>query len=264
MSPDPDDDVRPRALRPPEHLPELTRLQEAFLAGIRQADPDAPVPWCGRWRVRSLVTHLARIHHWAAGQARRRQETPLGRGPFDLVELYDRCARELRDTLTELGPDADSWTLTGRGPAAFWHRRQLHETLVHLWDLRTAAALPGAEPARLWHDAVDEVVTVMQPRQVALGRMTAPAAPVLLEAVDTGGRWLLGGPPAAPGGSAVGGGVLGGGLVGGVAPAAEVTGTAEELALVLWRRRSPADTGVVVTGQDPEGFTRLLRERLTP
>ncbi|WP_315097946.1 maleylpyruvate isomerase family mycothiol-dependent enzyme [uncultured Cellulomonas sp.] len=228
----------------PGLLEVLGGLQDDFLATIPQVDPTTRVPWCGRWRVRDLVVHLARIHHWAAGQARRRQETPLGRGPFVLEELYATCAAELRGTLAQLGPDAESWTLLGTGPASFWHRRQTHETLVHLWDLRTAGGQELAVEPALWADTVDEVVTVMQPRQERMGRMEPLPAPLRLVADDADRAWLLGAPTVP-------------------APSATVTGPAEALALLLWGRTTPDDDRLTVSG-DAGALVDALGRRLTP
>jgi len=225
-----------------DHLAHLADLQDRFADTIGQVPPTAPVVSCGRWRVRDLVVHLARIHHWAAGQARRRQETPLGRGPFVLEELYATCAAELRETLTALGPDAEAWTLLGNGPASFWHRRQTHETLVHLWDLRTAGGLDLVVEPALWADTVDEVVTVMQPRQERMGRMDALPAPIGLVAEDTGRSWSLGGS---------------------ADPSTVVSGPAEALALLLWGRTTPDDGRLTVSG-DAAALTDALGRRLTP
>ncbi len=256
-----------------DHLRHLRQAQEDFLALLPDADPRVPVPWCGRWTVRDLAVHLARIHHWAAGQARRTSETPLGRGPFDLPELYGRCAAELRAVLDELSPQAPAWTLDGDGLVSFWHRRQLHETLVHLWDLRAALAVAAAAGTRragggagvrapadapiprldlswsevaapeVWADTVDEVVTVMYPRQVRLGRCTPLPAALTLTASDTGDRWT---PEHLPG-----------------APPVEVTGPAAALALLLWRRALPQDPVLRVTG-DAAALDEALLLRLTP
>ncbi|AEE46486.1 maleylpyruvate isomerase family mycothiol-dependent enzyme [Cellulomonas fimi] len=225
-----------------DHLTLLAGLQDDFLATIPAVDPGTRVPWCGRWRVRDLVVHLARIHHWAAGQASRRRETPLGRGPFELVELYGTCAAELRDTLVTLGPDAPASTLLGPGPASFWHRRQVHETLVHLWDLRTAGGLPLDVAPAVWADTVDEVVTVMQPRQERLGRMEPLPAPVALRADDAGRSWSLGGDGT---------------------PSVAVHGRAEDLALLLWGRRTADADGITVDG-DRAALDDALGRRLTP
>ncbi|MBO3083990.1 maleylpyruvate isomerase family mycothiol-dependent enzyme [Cellulomonas fengjieae] len=233
-----------RADAPPDLLSVLGALQADFLATIPLVDPTTPVPWCGRWRVRNLVVHLARIHHWAAGQARRRQETPLGRGPFDLEDLYATCAAELHDTLTALGPDTPAWTLDDTGTASFWHRRQTHETLVHLWDLRTAGRLDLAAAPTLWADTVDEVVTVLQPRQERMGRMDALPAPVALVAPDVDRTWLLG-------------------ATSRVDPAVTVSGPAAALALLLWGRTTPQDDRLSTTG-DGAALREALGRRLTP
>lgn len=239
---------------PLDRLALLADCQSAFLASALLVEPQAPVPWCGRWRVHHLVVHLARIHHWAAAQARGTPEVPLGRGPLDHVELYARCAAELHATLTELAPDHLGSTLLGRGPASFWHRRQLHETLVHLWDLRTAGALAGEEPAWLWADTVDEVVTILQPRQVRLERMPQPARPVRLTAPDAERTWLLGVAPEEAGHERAGADGTGD---------VEVSGRAQDLALMLWRRRTPEELGLTVDGE-PAALRDLLEHALTP
>ncbi|MBN0041309.1 maleylpyruvate isomerase family mycothiol-dependent enzyme [Cellulosimicrobium cellulans] len=229
-----------------DHLTLLSHLQDAFLAGVPEADPRAPVPACGRWRVRNLVEHLGRIHHWAAGQARRRQETPLGRGPFDLAPFYAEQAAELRTTLAGLDPDARAWTLLETddpgSTVRFWHRRQAHETLVHLHDLRAAggSTVDDVEPA-VWADTVDEVVTVLQPRQVRLERMAPLARPLALRATDAGRSWVLGGGD----------------------PVATASAPARELALALWGRLTPDAAGVVVDG-DAGALAAALAERITP
>jgi uncharacterized protein (TIGR03083 family) len=234
-----------------DRLALLSRLQHAFAADVDDADPHAPVPACGRWRVRNLVTHLGRIHHWAAGQARRAQETPLGRGPFDLAPFYAEQAAELRGTLVALGPDATSWTLLGTGPATFWRRRQAHETLVHLHDLRAARLGSGGAvqhetpidvPAEVWADAVDEVVRMFAPRQVRLGRTGPLPVTVGLEATDVGWWWTLGGSPS---------------------PDATVRAGARELALLLWRRLTPSEAGVEVVG-DRAALDTLLGAPIVP
>ena len=222
-----------------DHLALLTAAQDAFSSSIAQADPTARVPWCGRWRVRDVVVHLGRIHHWAAGQASKQRETPLGRGPFVLDEFYATQATELRETLARLG-DAEGWTLVGNGPASWWRRRQLHETTVHLWDVRAACGLPVDHDPLVWSDTVDEVVTVMQPRQQAMGRMEPLPAPVRLVATDADRTWLLGGPGT---------------------PSVTAEGRAQDLALLVWGRRGPDD--VAVTG-DASALDDALARRLTP
>lgn len=234
------------------HLDVLTRYQWDFLTTIGRADPATPVPWCGRWRVSNLVVHLARIHHWAAAQARRQQETPLGRGPFELPRLYADCAAELRQTLAELDPDARAWTLLDdgvpraeqRGTVRFWHRRQALETLVHLWDLHTAIGEPFEPGAAAWIDCIDEVATIMHPRQIRLGRVEVPELRIRLQASDAVEHWDLVAPDEAT-------------------AAATVTGPARELALLAWGRAMLDDPPLRVEG-DRVALERVLAAGLTP
>jgi uncharacterized protein (TIGR03083 family) len=226
-----------------DHLTHLVRTQRAFADSIAAVDPRAAVPTCGRWDVTDLVEHLAEIHHWAAAMARSVDATPLERGARTLTEHYVASAHELATTLTELGPEAPARTLVGPGPASFWHRRQLHETLVHLWDLRTAAGTAPDVSPEVWADTVDEVVTVMQPRQVRLGRAPAIEVAVDLTATDVGTTWRLG-PPDDP-------------------AAATVRAPAESLALLVWRRITPAHTALTCTG-DLDRLHHVLGSALTP
>jgi uncharacterized protein (TIGR03083 family) len=243
-----------------DHLSLLARFQGAFLAAVPHADADARVPACGDWTVRQLVEHLAHIHHWAAGNARGAKGAPLGSGPFELAPHYAAQAAELRATLAGLEPDAVGRVLThpepmGTGPVRFWHRRQTHETLVHLHDLLAATAGAGstglarAEP-EVWADTVDEVVTVLQPRQVGLGRMDPLRHPASLVATDVTGTpvWVLGAP---------------GQRADEVAPDVIVSGPAEGLALTLWRRLTPAEAGLTVEG-DRADLEAALEQPIVP
>ncbi|MDF2808965.1 MAG: hypothetical protein K0S43_3911 [Cellulosimicrobium sp.] len=231
---------------PLDHLALLSRLQDAFLAEIRDADPETPVPACAGWRVRDLVEHVGSVHNWAAAQARRQQEAPLGPGPSDLAPFYAEQAAELRTTLAALDPDAPAWTLLETDDPAstvrFWHRRQAHETLVHLHDLRAAvgSAVDDVDPT-VWADTVDEVVTVMAPRQVRLGRAKPLALPVALRATDAGRSWVIGDGE----------------------PAATASAPARELALLLWGRLAPAAADVVVDG-DADALLAALAGHITP
>jgi uncharacterized protein (TIGR03083 family) len=227
-----------------DHLTLLTDAQNQFLTTISEVDPAATVPWCGAWEVSDLVVHVAKIHHWAAAQARGTDATRLGRGPFVLEDLYRECADELRDTLIALGPDAVGSTLLGPGPASFWRRRQLHETLVHLWDLRTAGGRGLEVPREVWADTVDEVATVLQPRQVRIGRMLRLPSAIELAAADIDRTWRLDAVADGP-------------------PAARLRAPAGVLALILWGRTSLDHPDVEVSG-DEAALRAALAEPLTP
>lgn len=236
-----------------DHLAGLAEFQYRFLRMIPLAAPATPVPWCGRWRISNLVVHLGRIHHWAAAQARREQETPLGRGPFDLEPFYAEQAAELRETLALLPPDQRAWTLLDqgvpaveqRGTVAFWHRRQALETLIHLWDLATASGqeLPSVSPP-WWVDCLDEVATVMHPRQIRLGRTEPPRVRLAFVPSETGETI-----------------VLTGGRSDDID--VQVEGPASTLALLTWGRASLDAADITVRGSRDDAAA-VLASGLTP
>ncbi len=231
-----------------DHLSLLASAQTAFADLLATADPEAPVPCCEPWRVADLALHLGGVHWWASAMAMGVDLDPHDpadpREPAALVEFYTWAAGQLRLSLAALPPDAPALTLDGPGTAAFWRRRQLHETLVHLADL---AAATGADLAELevrhglagaWWDTVDEVLEVMLPRQVRLGRTAPPVDAV--ELTDGAGTVRR----------------LGTGD-----PVAVVRGKPRELALLLWHRQGP--DGLEVSG-DRDALDRVLALRLTP
>lgn len=215
------------------HLDRLRDYQDQFRRTITDVDSATPVVSCGDWTVRELVEHLADVHTWAAHRAGGPRVRPADLP--DLADFYAAAATVLVDALSALDPDEPCWTLLDDdvptqipriGTRRFWHRRQALETLVHLWDLRTAGGLELECSAAEWLDCADEVVTVMQPRQLRLGRISPPSTRVVL-APDGGTELLLDGAPAG-------------------APEVRVHGTAEQLALLLWGRLDAES--LVVTG----------------
>lgn len=232
----------------PEHQVRLSTLQEAFAHQLGSADPASPVPECGDWTVRELAEHLGSVHLWAAGRVRGEKLTPPVppndlTGHEALVWRYAACAETLRSAFSEVSPEHRCRTFEEEGPASFWHRRQAHETLIHLWDLCQASGttLPPVSPGT-WADCVDEVVQVMHPRQLRLGRAEPPAQGFALHATDADRRWAV------PGHT-------------GTAEAGLITGPAQELALLLWGRRGLE--GLQVSGDD-SAVEFALAGSLTP
>ncbi|MER7608279.1 maleylpyruvate isomerase family mycothiol-dependent enzyme [Nocardioides sp. NPDC127503] len=233
---------------PDDYYVTLAELQAEFAAALKQADPDVPVPSCDDWSIGDLADHLAGVHHWAAAMARDEDEESLP-VPLDLVAAYEAQAAELRETLSALGPEAtgrilNGLTEDGRGPVVFWFRRQVHETLVHLWDIRCALGLaaPEATP-ELWAETVDEVLTVMYPRQIALKRTRKVVTRIELTATDIDQTWAIGAPNAVQ--------------------KVSVTGSARDLALLLWGRTTPRSADLTVTG-DEAALAEALSRALVP
>lgn len=237
-----------------ESLDELAALrsrQDEFETSIELVDPDAPVAHCGEWRVRDLVHHLAWIHRWAGGVAAQRPAEPLEAEGFELRPGYAREAAGLREIFGALDPDAVTQTLLDdpapagqwRGTVRFWHRRQALETLVHTWDLRTAGGLTYDPGPQAWLDCLDEVVTVMHPRQRRLGRVRPPAVRVRLVGTDAPVFYVLADSPAAP--------------------EAVVSGPVRSLALLAWGRLDASDPTLAIAG-DAGGLADVLAAGLTP
>ncbi len=219
-----------------DHLSALTVEQEAFAALAAAADPDLPVPACAPWTVVDLVRHLTGIHRWAAANTRLPPDADVPDDEETAATDYPVAAAELRAALAD--PAHPCPTLVGPGTVAWWARRQLHETFVHRLDLAGALGLPlEADPA-VAADCVAEVLDTMQPRQVRLGRMPAPAAGVRLTTPTA--AWVLG-----------------------AAPVAEVAGPELAVAQLLWRRTTMDDPRLTVTG-DRAAAAALLADRLTP
>jgi uncharacterized protein (TIGR03083 family) len=188
---------------------------------VSQADLNAPITFCPGWSLRDLVVHLGGVHQWAAhavveGNANLQAETPERVRP-ELDEWYRRHSSTLLDVLAQRPPEAPAWTLDVLDPSAgFWWRRQVHETALHTWDAEEALGEPRPiDPALAW-DGVVEVVDVLYPRQLRLGRIAPLAGAVRLLALDAPGDITLGsGEPT------------------------EVRATAEQLLRLLWHRADP-------------------------
>lgn len=236
---------------PARYLDHLERDAARFSVVLAGADLAAPVPACPGWDVLDLTAHLGSIHRWARDAVVEGRPTDAERPhPEDregLRSWFDDGAAELLGTLRTTDPTAACWHF-GPKPrtAAFWFRRQAHETAMHRRDLEEAVR-GAAEPLHpeLVADGIEEVLTMFLPRQVRLGRLDPPSYAVELWASDTAsGPWRV-----APAGD--------GGVVG------TVTGPAETLLLLLWRRRRLEASGVRVEG-DAEAVASLLALPITP
>jgi uncharacterized protein (TIGR03083 family) len=217
----------------------LREQTDAFADLVARGDLDAPVVHCPGWSLHDLADHLGGVHQWAANAvitsdpAFDPEPAPAERAA--LVDWYLGHAAHLVDVLSRPA-DSPAWTMDGRNPTVgFWRRRQVHETAIHAWDAARASGRPSViEPALAW-DGVLEVVDVLYPRQVRLGRITPVPTAVRLEPTDVAG------------GTTIGSG-----------PAVDVRHEAEVLLRVLWHRVDPATDRV-----DAE-VVALLATAVTP
>lgn len=180
---------------PHDWLALLRTATGRFAEVLETADPHARVTYCPDWSVHDLAVHLGGVHQWAAHAVTHGDPSlePTEPEPGALVEWYRASAAGLLDVLASTPADARAWTLDQEDrTAGFWRRRQVHETLVHTWDAEEAVGEPRPfAPAIAW-DGVLEVVEVMYPRQVRLGRIEPLPMAVLLAATDVDASVRLG------------------------------------------------------------------------
>jgi len=246
-----------------ECVRQLMKHQTVLRALVENGDLDATVPACPEWDLRGLAHHLGEVHRWVAvaiAEGHPNAPTPVGPRPREaLLRWLDEGFVQMFDLLCDADPDEPCWTF-GPKPRSvrFWYRRQAHEHAIHAWDARasqvprsTAGARlePGFDTA-LAMDGIDEVVGMMFPRQVRLGRI--PALHRSLAILPTEGvadeSWVL----------------AGDGLPGPrPAPEATVTGPAEALYLLLWGRVSLDDPRLSVDG-DREIAASVLSAGIVP
>lgn len=217
------------------------RITAAVDAAVDDSGLDAPVARLGRWRVRDVVQHLGGVHRWATRIVR----TSSMDGPSftksrldgeALLQWFDEGAGELVDTLRATSPTAPcpNFNPGSSATAAFWHRRQLHETTIHCWDVERALGQPCAIDSDVATDGIDEYLDVFVRTR---GKQTL-VAPLALR--TSSADWTLR-PSERAGRVDIARGI-------GADCAAELAGAADELLLVLWNRRTVAETGLTVTG----------------
>ena len=181
----------------PDWLNVLRAKTHRFAEVVEYGDLDAPVSFCPGWSLRDLVDHLGGVHQWAAHAVVEGdpifEAEPAGQARPELVAWYRRHASRLVDVLAERPEDAPAWTMdTQNATAGFWRRRQVHESALHTWDAERALGQPRAiEPSLAW-DGVVEVVEVIYPRQVRLGRVAPLNGAVRLVALDVSGDITIG------------------------------------------------------------------------
>lgn len=201
-------------------------------------DLEAHVPTCPDWNVAKLTIHTGQHHRWVAGAVAGGGEQPAdppkpGLRGDELVAWFRQGWQDLADLLDSKDDDAPAWTWSREQRVGFWRRRTALETTVHRWDAENAVGDPGPLDPALAADGIDEMLFVMiaaDDDYVYRGRRVHAG----IVPTDAPGAWTLD-------------------LVDGEAPRADVatgsavsgdhsvslSGTAEDLLLLLWGRRGP-------------------------
>jgi len=229
-------------MEPTRYL-EVIALEAEALAGVVDTHPSLAVPACPGWQVAELGRHMGNVHRWATlivaadeiGRVPTPQEAPSDRqvGPW-----LRRGAADLVAALQAAGTDKAVWTMGLPRTSLFWYRRQAQETMLHRWDAEDAVGIdPTPLEADLAADGVGELLEMFVPRVHQRSGVAGAGETFHIHRSDGPGEWLVRFEPS------------------GVTVSEEHTkadvalrGPAEDLLLMLWRRR-PASS-VEVFGSD--------------
>lgn len=147
---------------------------------LLEGDLAARVRACPGWDLAALVRHVGSVHRWATSCVEtgllpdhpRTDSGPDGRR--ELLSWFEEGSTRLQVALASVDPQRPTWTF-GPDPqvAAFWSRRQAQETLIHAWDAQASQGEQLLIDTAMALDGIDEIATVLFPRQVRLGRTPA-------------------------------------------------------------------------------------------
>lgn len=225
------------------------RESRLFCELIGGADPALPVPTCGRWSLRDLVTHVGHIQLWGGkmvadlAQARHpRKKADMPQPPADgLAPWLSSCTSSVLPALRAADPQARMWAWGPDKHARFWPRRLLHETAVHRGD---AVLALGDSPVYEPLVAADGIAEFLENLPKGSSRRRGDGERIHFDATDHPYGWTVTLTPAGhrwtadPGTAAEG------------HPPRQVTlhGTVDDLYLLMWGRRAIADERFTVTG----------------
>ena len=206
---------------------------DAFVDAYLRANLDEIVPNCPEWNVAQLAAHIGSIYHRIAELIRTSSLEPLNpenfiapNDPRDVLGFYQEGVSKLSEVFVGLDPTAPVWTFAGVLPALFWMRRMTHETMVHAFDLDEIHLPMHSPAARSVADGVDEFFSVQLERKLVQKHVPGLSGRLALGATDSKNRWVL---ELAPDHLEI--------LSDSSLVDAELTGTAYDLLMYLWRRR---------------------------
>jgi uncharacterized protein (TIGR03083 family) len=248
-------------MEPSAHV-SVVRHQGQRLVETADGRLDRPVPSCPGWVVSDLIWHVGIVLTFWRLVARgvlagpESWHEPDRLHGDDLLAWYRESLDLTATTLGALDPSMAAWTWGRHQTVGFIARRLAHEVAVHCWDgLRaTAEEITEEEPIErvLALDGIGEFLGEVLPCLSA--DLDGPAHTVTLRCTDGDDvhEWTV---RVGQGSCQVLGPAPGVGVGVGVGADAVVTGTASDLLLLLWGRRSPAL--LEVTG-DTQALRRFL------
>ncbi len=233
-----------------EMIDQLEREGQRMSAG--KPDLDRTVPTCPEWTVRDLLGHTGQVNRWATEIVAKGLADPTGIDspvvPEDagIWEWFSDGNAALVAALRSAPADLDCWTFyPSSSPLAFWARRQAHETAVHRVDLESVGGSATPFAPAFAADGVDEVLFYAA---LALSDRFRTDAPERLSfgCSDVPRTWSV---ELGPDGATTTHAETP------VDAGCQVTGSASDLYLSLWRRQPP--DRLTVTG-DRSIFQRFL------
>ncbi|MFD9074271.1 maleylpyruvate isomerase family mycothiol-dependent enzyme [Streptomyces lasiicapitis] len=227
----------------------LVEQTDAFVRAVADADWDAHLPTCPEWRLRVLVGHIGQEHRWITSIVWNRQADAIpdphdATPPADWQQWLRSGAEDLVGAVRATGPDTPVRTFDEPRPAKFWLRRATHDTTVHRVDAALHAGVPYDIAPDLAADAITELLEflalpVAEALRPAVTKLRGDGETMRITTTDAhadGPAWLVIRTPD---------GVR---WQPGRGPAdVELTGSAQDLLLVLTRRLEP--TRVAVHGE---------------
>ena len=223
----------------PEFLAALSRDGEGLLAACERAGVASEVPSCPGWSVADLAWHVGRVlDFWSTIVGDRRDtwegyEAPTQPADDEVIAFArDRLAHALQ-VMGAADPAQGNWTWSSDHTAGFVTRRLAQEIAVHRWDAEQAAGRDHAIEAELASDGIDEFLHHF--RDEADIDAAPVAGSVHLHCTDVAGEWTVrlsdDGTAAVTREHAKGD--------------AAIRGAANDILLVLWRRRPLSTVDVV-------------------
>jgi len=219
-------------MKPADHIAALRRDSNRIAIGA-EGRLDRIVPSCPGWRVADLVWHVGIVHMFWQMVARGALSGPEAWSEpdrptdDDLLSWFRDGVDRSASVLDSLDPDKPAWTWGHRRNVGFIRRRVAQETAVHCWD--TGSAVEANEPIEqtIAEDGVDEFLDEVLPSLSP--DLDGPAQTICLRAHDITAEWAI----------RAGEGSTHLTRARGHADAT-VTGSASDLLLLLWGRRSAA------------------------
>ncbi len=227
-------------------------------AVLAATDPASRVPTCPDWTALDLLKHLTQVHQfWAAVIGDRltaeavadfeKSRPALPDDPMRLQDLRRQATADLLEALNDRDPSEPAWSWFPPDQTVdFTWRMQTHEATIHRVDAELVAGLPISpiDPG-IAADGIDHVVNVMW-AWVPGGVERRLSSTIELKATDTSQTWLVN--TFRWSGEAWGetyNNQIGCERAVAGEPGAIVSGTAQDLDLLLWNR---ADNAVTRSG----------------